>query len=67
MTDATPPRGPRVSLRVAADLIGLPRTELDALVGRGIIRTERIRGKLFIDLDDAERTANELKGGGAPS
>ncbi len=64
MTTRTPPRGPRVSARVAADLIGITGPALDALIDRGVVRTERIGGKTFVDLDDAERAASESGEGG---
>lgn len=53
----TRPPGPRVSPRAAAFLIGIPQPELDDLIRRGVIRTERIGGNVFLDLDDAERPA----------
>jgi len=64
MTTRTPPRGPRVSACAAADLTGLTQTVLDSLIDRGLIRTERIGGKTFVDLDDAERAASESGEGG---
>jgi excisionase family DNA binding protein len=61
---STRPPGPRVSPRTAADLTGIPRPELDDLIRRGVIRTERIGRRVFLDLDDAERAAKGWEGGG---
>jgi hypothetical protein len=60
----TRPPGPRVSPRTAADLTGIPRPEQDALIRRGVIRTDRIGGRVFLDRDDAERAAQGWEGGG---
>lgn len=65
MNTPRPPAGPLVSPRAAADLIGTPRHKLDELIQRGAIQTARIKGKLFIALDDAERAVNATREGGA--
>ena len=67
MRERPTPRGPRVSPRVAADLIGISPPELDALIRRESVRTERIGGKVFVDLDDAERAAKASAEGGGRS
>ena len=68
MTDPRPglPPGPRVSTRVAIDLTGIDPRDLENLIRSGAVRTERIGGKLFIDLEDTERAAEERAGGGRP-
>jgi hypothetical protein len=65
MTPRHTPAGPLASARAAADLTGMPRPELDDLIRRGAVRTERIGGKLYVDLDDAERAAKATREGGA--
>ena len=47
--------GPLARLRAASDLTGIPRERLESLIRSGAIRTERIKGETFIDIDEAER------------
>ena len=47
--------GPLATLRAASDLTGIPRERLESLIASGKIRTERINGKTFVDIDEAER------------
>jgi hypothetical protein len=56
--------GPLASLRAAADLTGIDPRELDALVRIGAVRSERIKGRLFVSLDDAARVAARKRKGG---
>jgi hypothetical protein len=58
------PSGPLVSPKVAADLAGIDPGELDALVRTGAVRSERIKSRLFVNLDDAERLADRRRKGG---
>jgi hypothetical protein len=58
------PSGPLVSPKVAADLAGIDPGELDALVRTGAVRSERIKGRLFVNLDDAARVADRKRKGG---
>jgi hypothetical protein len=59
------PSGPLASARAAADLCGIDPAELDTVVRTGAVRSERIKGRLFINLDDAERAARDGAGKGA--
>jgi hypothetical protein len=61
---STRPPGPRVAPRAAADLAGIPRPELEDLIRRSVVRTERIGGRLFLDRDDAEHAAQGWENGG---
>jgi hypothetical protein len=57
--------GPIVSLRVASELTGTPPARLADLVRSGAVRSERIKGRVYVSLDDAERVARgEWEGGG---
>lgn len=49
--------GPLASLHAAADLTGIPRERLESLIASGKLRSERIKGETFIDIDEAERVA----------
>jgi hypothetical protein len=55
------PTGTLVSPKVAADLAGIDTAELDSLIRRGGVRSATIRGRLFVDLDDADRIASRQK------
>ena len=46
--------GPSMSVRVASELSGVPEFEILSLAKRLLIRSERIRGEMFVDLDDVE-------------
>src|ERR1019366_8543211 len=63
----TPPPGHLASKLVACDLLNIGMRELDALIQSGRVRTERIKGRLYVDLGDVERNAGQpLRiGGGA--
>ena len=65
MTTRHGPKGPLVSANVVANLLRINPDVLDDLIHRGAVRTERIKGNLFIDLDDAERAVKATRGGGA--
>ena len=53
----TPPAGPLARLRAASDLTGIPRERLEALIASGKLRSVRIKGETFVDIDEAERVA----------
>ena len=53
----TQPPGPLATLRAASDLTGSPRERLESLIRSGALRTERIKGETFVDIDEAERVA----------
>ena len=53
----SPPHGPLARLRAASDLTGIPLERLEALIASGKLRSARIMGQTFIDIDEAERVA----------
>jgi hypothetical protein len=57
------PCGPLVSPRAAAHLVGATETEVLALIAAGRVRAERIKGKLFISLNDLDDAAGRPRGG----
>jgi hypothetical protein len=62
---ASPSRaaGPLVSPRVAAELSGVALPVIYNLIREGKARSERIKGILFIDLDDVEAYARAIAEG----
>jgi hypothetical protein len=54
-----------VSARVAADLAGVPLPRVLSLVRAGSVRSERIKGALFVSLSDVDHAARDVAGKGA--
>ena len=53
----THPAGPLATLRATSDLTGIPRERIEAAIASGKLRTERIKGERYIDIDQAELVA----------
>jgi hypothetical protein len=52
--DTYPAEGPLVSPRVASELSGLALSAVHTLIRSGDVRTVRVRGAVFVRLDDVE-------------
>jgi hypothetical protein len=50
--------GPLASLVAAADISGIRVDDVRALVRAGAVRYERIKGALYVDLDDVLRSGD---------
>lgn len=56
---AVPPVGPLASPRCVADLAGLSVSRVLELVRAGTVKAERIRGAVFVSLDDVDAAARD--------
>ena len=49
--------GTLATIRATSNLTGIPLTCLEDLIRSGALRSERIKGETFVDIDEAERVA----------
>lgn len=56
------PRGPMVAVRTASGLARVSEPAIARLLEAGMVRSDRIRGELFVDLDDIRRVTQRGAG-----
>jgi hypothetical protein len=59
------PSGALIPVAVAADLAGLPVCAIETWLADGLVYSERVRNKTYVDLGGVERLANQDSGRGS--